>query len=160
MKKLIYLIVCLTLLSCSKQEDVAGVSTTHVFVNPYENLGVIHNVAMDSIKKSQVTVEKLGKFGDDFVETHFDQEKDTLAKEVCHQISEDAKNIAIKYECCLTTRAMDVLTDSLVNTLPVNYRSYVSEVFDIVDKKMSDSLLINKEFSTFDEKVALSDFDI
>ena len=157
MKRLFYLIICLVLFSCAKQEDVVVEAPKMVFQNPYVDFGVIHNVAMDSIRNSQVTIENLVEFSDNFVESHFGQENNDLAKDVCRKISVDAKNVALKYESCLTTRAIDMITDSLVNTLPINYRSYVSEIFDIVDKRLSDSMLIDKEFSAFDEKIAMSD---
>lgn len=154
MRNLLLSFFCVLFLSCTQQEFSNSETAKSSFENPYAVLGTIHNAAMDSIKSSKIGLKSLEEFSDSFVNQHFDANDDDVLMNFCSNLSANAKQIGLKYENCLETRAADELTDSVINTLPDDCKQFASEIFNIVDMRLSDSLLIVKEFSAFNEKIA------
>ena len=142
--------------SCSSSEQssnyLSGL-TTSKFSNPYAFIGSIHNEAMDSVLAQEISLNSLKSFNRDFTNKKLNKIKGFEGEKISTDALNAGYDIGLKMKQANTRATLDNLTDSLICSIPEEGRTYVSEMFQICDKQMKDTIDINKIFNDIDSKI-------
>lgn len=142
--------------SCSspvESSDCGSGVTTSNFSNPYAFIGSIHNEAMDSVIAQRISLSSLKSFNRDFTTKKLSKIKGFDGDKISTEALDAGYDIGLKMKQVKTRAALDNLTDSLICCVPEEGRPYVSKMFQICDKQMTDTININKIFNDIDNKI-------
>lgn len=144
--------ILFTLSSCNNEitenlkseTDVENISS----VNPYDFIGELHNIAMDSIRKNNLLEEEVKDFTLDYVRKHFEEEPSTRSIENSDEAMENIIRTSLAYK--YRTRNFISIEDSIISSAPKEIQGYIKIMYDILSEVHSDSISLNKEFNKLD----------
>lgn len=156
MKKIIYLLIfsgVILSFGCDSFVDKKEYSKENNFVNPFEEIGKLHNKALSSIKTNSINLDNLDEFTHVFVESECERKFNVPSEPLyAHTVKmmENAKKIGVMLEKSELSRSYDVISDSVRNEIPKDLAPYVDKMFKLIHKNMSDSIEIETEFAMID----------
>ena len=139
--------------SPEESSDYVSDLTTSNFSNPYAFIGSIHNEAMDSVVAQKISLSNLKSFNRDFTNKKSSKIKGFDGEKISTEALNAGYDIGLKMKQVKTRATLDNLTDSLICCIPEEGRPYVSKMFQICDKQITDTIEINKIFNDIDSNI-------
>lgn len=170
MKRIITLMsilsICVCVVCCSetdsftKLEESSSESEMTLFNNPYDYIGQIHNMAMDSIILNRVPQSSVKEFLYVLMDRHKDmlfQNDEFWGREYFLCLAEQIDQSGYNHSSGELTRGqINTQIDSLSLFFPISNRVYLHRLVNLVDSHFNDTTIVNLYFSQFDFDVYYS----
>lgn len=141
-----------------KEDNIEGLgsqSELSQFENPYKCIGILHNMAMDSILVNGVKMADLQDFSFCFMNRHADlvfNDPSIRDRSVFDQTCESVKQSV--FSCDPRTRTQDIITlDDSIDVLSFDAKLQLGKIVDLVNRHLEDSLEIVHCFQILDYNI-------